>query len=409
MTEVLLMVAVGLLLLLVMLVAMLLMRRAEGGVLPALAVMQRELAAGQRAEVEALRGAMLQSERAVLERAEQGRFEAQAASAGLQTLLLREQGEQRVLLEAKLREMSEQAAMRLHAIQNSVNAQLSESVAKSVEGSFQRVLDQFAAVQKAMGDVQAVTGQIGDLKRIFTNVKSRGGWGEAQLRALLEDHLPEGGWEANRKLRADRDEVVEFVLVMPAPGRARPLLAIDAKFPVEDWDRLLLAAEAGDGEGETAARKGLVARLRLEARTIAEKYIVPGVTVDYAVMYLPTDGLYVEAARVPGLIETLGRENRVLVVGPALLPALVRTVAIGAMSLSIAENAGRIERILGGVRAEFGKIDKLLGSLEKQAGTLGNTLAQTRVRTRAMERQLRTVEVVEGAALALDEEGEEEV
>ena len=387
--------AAGIVLLLVLVVVLMAMLgRASSGYRTALALMQRELSVSHRTETEALRGVLASAERVLVEKAEQGRFESQAALAGLHGQVVREQGEQRVLLEQKLREMSEQAALRLAAIQNSVNAQLEASIGKTMETSFQRVLDQFAAVQKAMGDVQAVTGQIGDLKRIFTNVKSRGGWGEAQLRAMLEDLLPEGGWEANRRLRADREEVVEFVLVMPTPGHPRPLLALDAKFPVEDWDRLLQAAESGDGDAERGARKGLETTLRLEARKIASKYIVPPVTVDYAVMYLPTDGLYVEAARMPGLIETIGREHRVLIVGPALLPALVRTIAIGAMSLTIAENAGKIERLLGGVRHEFRKIDEVLGKLEKQSGTTANTIAEARKRTQLMEKKLKTVQVL---------------
>ena len=387
----------GLLLLLTLGVIVLLLRLPAGAARQAdqarteLAVLQRSLEVSHRVEAEALRAALQASERAMTGKAEHDRMEAHAMLAGLQTQLVREQGEQRVLMEAKLREMSEQAALRLGAIQHSVNAQLAESIEKQMQGSFQRVIDQFAVVQKAMGDVQAVTSQIGDLKRIFTNVKSRGGWGEAQLRALLEDLLPEGGWEANRRLRPDSGEVVEFVLVMPAKGHPRPLLAIDSKFPAEDYNRLLLASEAGDADEERLARRALESRIRTEARTIAAKYIVENVTVDYAVMYLPSDSLYVEAARMPGLIETIGRDNRVLIVGPALLPALVRTISIGAMSLTIAENAAKIERILGGVRSEFRRMDEVFGRLEKQTGTFTRTIAETRTRTRQMEKQLKEV------------------
>jgi DNA recombination protein RmuC len=382
--------------------------RAEGEAMRVeLAVVGRAVETSQRAEAESLRAVVVSAERALAGRAEATRLEDRASLHELSTRLLREAGEQRVLMETKLREMGEQQAMRLGDIQRSVNEKLTESIEKQMHGSFQRVIDQFAQVQKAMGDVQAVTAQIGDLKRIFTNVKTRGAWGEMALRALLEDVLPHGAWEANRKLRADSDEVVEFVLVMPSRSKPSPLLAIDAKFPAEDYDRLLLASEAGDADGERTARRALEQRLRLEARRIAGKYIVQPVTVDFGIMYLPTDGLYVEAARMPGLIEGLNREHRVLVMGPSLLPALLRTIHLGALTLSIEQRAEQIQHLLGAVRTEFGRMDGVLAKLEKQAGSVSNTIGDARRRTRAMDRTLRGVTALAAdqasAALQLEE------
>jgi DNA recombination protein RmuC len=352
---------------------------------------QRSLEIGQRTEAEALRATLAATERALMARGEDSRIETQALLGDLALRLVREQGEQRLLLETKLHEMSEQAAARLFDIQRSVNERLTETIEKQMQASFQRVIDQFAQVQKAMADVQAVTAQIGDLRRIFTNVKTRGAWGEMQLRALLEDMLPHGAWEANRKLRADSDEVVEFVLAMPSRLQPAPVLAVDAKFPAEDYDRLLLASEAGDSEAERLARRALEGRFRLEAKKIGAKYIVPPVTVDFAIMYLPTDGLYVEAARMPGLIEALNRDDRVLVMGPSLLPALVRTLQLGALTLSIESRAAEIGSLLGAVRTEFTRMDDVLARLEKQAGAVSNTIGQARTRTRAMDRKLRDV------------------
>ena len=309
-----------------------------------------------RADAETTRGLLAGSERALA-----------GSLATLSTTMVRDQGDARVLLETKLREMSEQAALRLGAIQHAVNETLATTVEKQMTSSFQRVIDQFGQVQRAMTDVQAVTAQIGDLKRIFSNVKQRGTWGEMHLRALLEDMFPQGGWEANRKLREGSDEMVEFAVVMPVRGSHRPLLALDAKFPVEDYDRLLLSAEAGDAEGERVARRGLEIRLRHEARKIGEKYVVPPITVDFAVMYLPTDGLYVEAARIPGLIEGLNREHRVLVMGPSLAPALLRTILLGTLTLSIEQKAHDIQNLLGAVRAELPNMDGSLGMLAVNA------------------------------------------
>ncbi len=409
------MLAAGLALAVVIAVATLIVTLLRGGAVRAegaamrdeLAVLRRAMETVQRSEAEGLRAAVVSSERALAGRAEATRMEDRASLHELSNRLLREAGEQRVLMETKLREMGEQQAMRLGDIQRSVNEKLTESIEKQMHGSFQRVIDQFAQVQKAMGDVQAVTAQIGDLKRIFTNVKTRGAWGEMALRALLEDVLPHGAWEANRKLRADSDEVVEFVLVMPSRSKPSPLLAIDAKFPAEDYDRLLLASEAGDADGERAARRTLEQRLRLEARRIAQKYVVPPVTVDFGIMYLPTDGLYVEAARMPGLIEGLNREHRVLVMGPSLLPALLRTIHLGALTLSIEQRAEQIQHLLGAVRTEFGRMDGVLAKLEKQAGSVSNTIGDARRRTRAMDRTLRGVTALAAdqasAALQLEE------
>ena len=237
--------------------------------------------------------------------------------AALSSTMIRDQGDARALLETKLREMSEQAALRLGAIQNAVNETLATSIEKQMTGSFQRVIDQFGQVQKAMTDVQAVTAQIGDLKRIFSNVKQRGTWGETHLRALLEDMFPQGGWEANRKLREGSDEVVEFAVVMPMRGDGprrcwRSTPSSRSRTTTGCCWRPRPATPRASARPGAASRRGL----RLEARKIGEKYVVPPVTVDFAVMYLPTDGLYVEAARIPGLIETLNREHRVLVMGP---------------------------------------------------------------------------------------------
>ncbi len=301
----------------------------------------------------------------------------------------------RALLETKLREMTENNAAKLAEIQKSVNEQLHEAVEKQMTVSFQRVIDQFGAVQKAMGDVQAVTAQIGDIKRIFSNVKTRGGWGETQLRALLDDVLPEGGYEMNKKLRPDSDEMVEFALIMPARGETRPYLAVDAKFPIEDYERLITVSEAGDAEGERLARKGLEMRVRLEAKKIREKYIHPPITVDFAILYLPTDGLYAELARVPGLIADIGRDHRVMIMGPSLIPAMLRTVALGFVTLALEQKAGEVRTLLGATRTEMQKMGDVLEKLGKQAGTLTNTIELAQRRTRAVDRKLRAVEVME--------------
>jgi DNA recombination protein RmuC len=290
---------------------------------------------------------------------------------------------------------------KLAEIQGAVNEQLAKSVEQQMTASFARVTEQFAQVQKAMGEMQAVGAQIGDLKRLFGNVKTRGGWGETQVRAMLDDVLPPGAYEANWKPREGSDDAVEFAIIMPMRGSTRPRLPVDAKFPVEDYERLLTALDAADAEGERSARRALATRVRGEARKIAEKYILPPTTVEFAVMYLPTDGLYAEVARVDGLIDELGRVHRVLVMGPSLFPALLRTIHLGHVTLALEQKADEVRLLLGAARGEMQQMDKVLASLGKQATTFSNTIEKARVRTRAVDKKLRAVDALDPEAAAL--------
>jgi DNA recombination protein RmuC len=255
-------------------------------------------------------------------------------------------------------------------------------------------------VQKAMTDVQVVAAGIGDVKRLFSNVKTRGGWGEAQVRALLDDILPPGSYETNKKLSEDTAEAVEFAIRMPNERGREVFLAVDAKFPTEDWERLLIASEAGEAEAERAARRALEQRVRLEAGKIAAKYIRPPLTVEFAVLYLPTEGLYAEIARIPGAIEEIGRVHRVLVLGPSLLPAMLRTIQMGHVTIALGEKADLVRELLGATKAEIGKMDEVLGRLRKQVTAVGNTIDAAQVRTRAVARKLRGVDALDGPRAA---------
>ena len=342
--------------------------------------------------LEAARAQMHSAERTLSSQMEQVRLEAQNAAS--RTALL---------LEGKLREMAEASAARLMAIERTVGEQLHAAVEQQMSASFGRVLEQFAAVQKAMGEVAAVSAGIGDLKRIFSNVKTRGGWGETQLRALLDDLLPVGSYDSNVAIGEGR--VVEFAVRMPGQGDSRPLLPIDAKLPLADYERLLTAAESGDADAERAARRGLEAALRVEARRIASKYIAPPMTTEFAVLYLPTDGLYAEAARMPGLIDDLGRNDRVLLMGPGLLPGLLRTVHLGYVTLALEQKAEQIGRLLGATRQEMLRMDEVLERLGRNAGTMARTIEDARTRTRVVARKLRDIEGQDAPAAEPDWEG----
>jgi DNA recombination protein RmuC len=385
--------------------------------LQALRLLAEQTQAGLRAENETTRNAMRAAEATGAERLVGLRGALDVSTEQIRTALSRDQGELRLavaegqarsieqtgaqfetvrqLLDLKLRELREGNEVKLAEIHKTVNEQLHAAVEKQMGESFSRVIDQFAAVQKAMGDVQAVTAQIGDIKRLFSNVKTRGGWGETQVKAMLDDILPPGAYETNKKVRPDSDDVVEFAVIMPMRGENRPVLPIDAKFPIEDYERLLAASEAGDFEAERAATRMLERRVRDEARKIAAKYIAPPVTVEFAILYLPTDALYAEVARIPGLVDEIGRECRVLLMGPTLFPALLRTIHLGFVTLALEHKADQIRDLLGATRTEMLKMDEVLERLAKQDGTFSATIDKARVRTRAVGRKLRSVEQIE--------------
>ncbi len=327
-------------------------------------------------------------------------------------LIDRKAAEGRAEIEAKLKEMREANDARLADIQKTVNEQLQSAVEKQMGESFQRVIDQFDAVQRSMEGVRSVTDQIGNLQRLFSNVKTRGGWGEAQARTLLEDILP-GGYVENFRPREDSGESVEFAVLMPSQ-RGTPLhLPLDAKFPVEDYERLLAAAEAGESEAERAARRALGERVRRQAQDISAKYIHEPATTDFGLLYLPSDSLYAEVARIPGLLAEIGRVHKVLVVGPSLLPAMLRTIQLGHYSLALSRNADAVRELLGATKTEIQKMDEVLTRLGKQAGTLGSSIEKAKVRTRAISRKLRGVDTVtferSEQVLEIEAEIEEEV
>jgi DNA recombination protein RmuC len=199
---------------------------------------------------------------------------------------------------------------------------------------------------------------------------------------------------ANARLSDHGADMVEFAVRMPVRGETRPLLPIDAKFPTSDYERLMDSVEAADAEGERAARRALETRFRQEARKIAEKYIVPPMTVEFAVMYLPTDGLYAEAARIPGLIDELGQKLHVMVMGPSLLPALLRTVQLGYVTLALEQKAGQIADLLGATKREMLTMDDVLEKLARTAGTMSRTIEDARRRTRVVGRKLRDMETL---------------
>lgn len=366
--------------------------RGEEDLLARLYVMMEREGTARMADAQNQRGHLAEVERVLTSRIEQRHQDTSQGLGRIASIVSREMGEMRLSQSEALRMMAAESASQLEAIRSAVNERLHEAVERQMQTSFQRVLEQLAAMQKAMGEVSAITAQVGDLKRLFSNVKTRGGWGEAQLRAILDDVLPEGAYEMNCRLSDKSRDVVEFAVRMPVKASVPPLLAIDSKFPTEAYERLLQAVEDVNPDAERAARRALETTLRIEARKIAAKYIQPPVTVEFAVLYLPTDGLYAEVARIPGLIDEIGRTSRVIIMGPGLMPAMLRTIHLGYVTLALEKRTDDIARLLGATRQEMLRMDDVLEKLARNASAMTNSIDEARRRTGIVTRQLRDLD-----------------
>jgi DNA recombination protein RmuC len=304
-------------------------------------------------------------------------------------------------VDQKMTEMRMGNEVKLLEIQGIVDQKLQEGIEKRMTEAFAKITTQFAEVQQAVGEVRTVAGQVGDLKRLFSNVKSRGGWSEAQVKAALDDVLPPGSYETNKCVNPATADAVEFALKLPMQGGGAPVyLAVDAKFPTEDYTRLLEAAEASDLGAEKAARTALEARIRQEAKKIQCKYIAPPHTVEWAILYLPSEGLYAEVTRNSELIEVIHRDHRVVIMGPSMLAVMLRTIQLGHFTLAIGQKAELIGQILGAVKHEMVDFGRQFNALEKNVQALGNNIKKGRTRANVISRKLRDVAALEGPAAA---------
>lgn len=307
------------------------------------------------------------------------------------------QGEQqRQALDAMRREHEQ----RLEAMRQTVDEKLTHTLNSRITESFASVSERLEAVHRGLGDMQQLAAGVGDLKKVMTNVRVRGTWGEYQLSALLEQFLTEPQFERNFRPRADSREVVEFAIRFPGRnGDGTPVfLPVDSKFPIEDFARLVEASETGDQDVVRVARAALVAAVKKSARDISEKYLVPPVTTDFGVLFLPTESLYAEVVREVGLVEELQQTYRIHLAGPTTLGALLTSFRVGFQSIVIEQRAGEIEVLLGLAKREFGKFNEVLDKAERQIDTVARSLKEGRRRTKAVERKLRDVETLDEAA-----------
>ena len=304
-------------------------------------------------------------------------------------------GEVRLTLETKLKELQTDNATRLEEMRKTVDEKLHATLEKRLGESFKQVSDRLEAVHKGLGEMQTLAAGVGDLKRVLTNVKSRGTWGEVQLSALLEQTLTAEQYAKNVATVPGSRDIVEFAIKLPGQDVRSPVwLPIDSKFPVEDYERLLGAQERADIAGVEEACKAIDNRIKLEAKTIREKYIAPPHTTDFAILFLPTEGLYAEALRRPGLADFVQREYRVSIAGPTTLSALLNSLQMGFRTLAIEQRSSEVWELLSAVKTEFGRFGDVLARTKAQLQTVTNSIGQAETRTRQMTRKLKDVEAL---------------
>ncbi len=306
-------------------------------------------------------------------------------------------GEMRVTLEQKLRELQTDNAAKLEQMRATVDEKLQTTLETRLGESFRLVSERLEQVQRGLGEMQQLATGVGDLKRMLTNVKTRGTFGEVQLGALLEQVLTIEQYETNCITVPGSSERVEFAVKLPGSHSDKPVrLPIDAKFPKDDYEKLMDAQDRVDVAAVAASSAALERQVRVEAKRIRDKYIAPPHTTDFALLFLPTEGLYAEVLRRPGLFDSLQREFRVTLVGPTTLLALLNSLQMGFRTLAIEKRSSEVWQLLGTVKAEFGKFAGILEKTDTQLETVRNSLKAAGVRTRAIEKQLKGVETLPG-------------
>lgn len=289
-------------------------------------------------------------------------------------------------------QLQQESGRQLTEIRHTVDEKLTESLDKKLSESFGQVSQRLEQVWKGLGEMHTLAAGVGDLKKVLTNVKTRGIWGEVQLENLLSEILAPGQYGVNVEIVPGSGERVEFAIRLPAKDSSGLWLPIDAKFPQEDWLRL---QEADSPAGTEAARKALHARLKAEAKRIAGKYIAPPHSTDFAVMFLPVEGLYAEAVSAAGLTEQLQRECRVVIAGPSTFAALLNALQMGFRTLAIEQRSGEIWKLLTAVREDFGRFADILEKTRQRLQQASESMDSAFTRTQAIRRKLNAVEALE--------------
>jgi len=306
----------------------------------------------------------------------------------------RKQETLRLAIESKLTLLQESNEKKLEEMRATVNEKLQATLEQRLGESFKLVSDRLEQVHKGLGEMQTLALGVGDLKKVLTNVKTRGTWGEIQLGALLEQMLSPEQYEKNVALKRGSTENVEFCVRLPGKDDSGGVvyLPIDSKFPKEDYERLIQASEQGRPEAVQQAADALEAEIRRCARDIRDKYINPPKTTDFAILFLPVESLYAEVLRRAGLVEALQRDYRVTLAGPTTLSALLNSLQMGFRTLAIQKRSSEVWKILGGVKTEFGRFGDILDKVNKKLQEAQNTIDDASKKSRNIERRLSTVE-----------------
>ena len=299
----------------------------------------------------------------------------------------------RSIVDVRLRQLQDDNAKQIDKMRATVDEKLQGTLEKRLGESFKLVSDRLEQVHQGLGAMQQLASDVGGLQRVLTNVKTRGGWSEWQLGILLDEMLTQEQFAKNMKMRDDTDERVEFAIKLPADENGAPVwLPIDAKFPMEHYDRLAAAQEKGDPAAVESAIKTLETQLKRCARDICEKYINPPKTTDFALLFLPSEGLYAEAIRRVGLVQNVQRDCRVTFVGPTTLAALLNSLQMGFRTLAIQKRSSEVWNLLATVKTEFGKFGESLSAVKEKIDQASRKMEDVDVRSRAITKKLRDVE-----------------
>jgi DNA recombination protein RmuC len=298
----------------------------------------------------------------------------------------------REVVERQLNKLQEDNSQKLEKMRETVDEKLHSTLEKRLGESFQVVSDRLEKVHKGLGEMQTLASGVGDLKKVLTNIKTRGTWGEIQLGNLLDQILTQEQYEKNIPTKMGSQDRVEFAIKLPGKGGNVVYIPIDAKFPKEDYERLIQAQDIGDAAAVEESGKAIENRIKLEAKKIQEKYIDPPHTTDFAILYLPIEGLYAEVLRRPGLSDILQREYRVTLSGPTTITAVLNSLQMGFRTLAVEKRASEVWTLLGSVKKEFGKFGDILEKTHEKIKQAGDNIESAARESRTIERRLKNVE-----------------
>jgi DNA recombination protein RmuC len=363
-----------------------------GFVVAVIALLARRGTAGSDVEAELVKRLEM-IDRGVRDEFSRNREEAGAVAKNQREELTRSLEGVRSIVDLRLKQLQEDNSKQIDRMRATVDEKLQGTLEKRLGESFKLVSDRLEQVHQGLGAMQQLASDVGGLQRVLTNVKTRGGWSEWQLGVLLEEMLTPDQFAQNMKTRDDTDERVEFAIKLPGDENGAPVwLPIDAKFPMEHYERLTVAQENSDPTAVEAAMKTLEMQLKRCAKDICEKYINPPKTTDFALLFLPSEGLYAEAIRRVGLVQNVQRDCRVTFVGPTTLAALLNSLQMGFRTLAIQKRSSEVWNLLAAVKTEFGKFGEALSAVKEKIDQASRKIEDVDVRSRAITRKLRDVE-----------------